>query len=66
MIPGCSRTFGYRRSPDYLNGQATCGFQFQGSNSVKLAWVQVGIRRSTSLSQAAGSSRYRRAVINRL
>jgi hypothetical protein len=37
MIPGCSRTSGYRRSPDYLNGQATCGFQVQGSNSVKLA-----------------------------
>ena len=66
MIPDLSRTTEPHRSPVYLNGQAAFGFQFPGSNSGKLAWVQVGIRRSTSDSQAAGSNRYRRAVITRL
>jgi hypothetical protein len=66
MIPGLARTTARHLFPVYLNGQATFGFQFQGSNSGKLAWVQVGIRRSTSDTQAAGSNRYRRAVISRL
>ena len=66
MIPGLSRTTTRHLLAVYLNGQAAFGFQFPGSNSGKLAWVQVGIRRSTSDSQAAGSNRYRRAVISRL
>jgi hypothetical protein len=66
MIPDLSRTTTSHRFPVYLDGQAAFGFQFQGSNSGKLAWVQVGIRCSTSDSQAAGSNRYRREVISRL
>ncbi len=45
--------------------QAGRGFQFQGNSSVSISFWQVGIRRITSVSQAAGSSRYRRAVISR-
>lgn len=66
MIPGFDRTTTRHLFPVYLNGQAAFGFQFQGSNSGRLARVQVGIRRSTSDSQAAGSNRYRRAGITRL
>ena len=66
MIPGFARTTTRHLFPVYLNGQAAFGFQFQGSNSGKLAWVHAGILRSTSDSQAAGSNRYRRAVISRL
>ena len=66
MIPDLSWTAERHRSPAYLNGQAAFGFQFPGSNSGRLAWVQVGIRRSTSDNHAVGSRRYRRAVISRL
>ena len=66
MIPGFARTTTRHLFPVYLNGQAAFGFQFPGSNSGKLAWVQVGIRRSTSDNHAVGSRRYRRAVISRL
>lgn len=66
MIPGLARKTTRHLFPVYLNGQAAFGFQFPGTNSGRLAWVQLGIRRSTSDSQAAGSRRYRRAVISRL
>jgi hypothetical protein len=40
MIPDLSWTAERHRSPAYLNGQAAFGFQFPGSNSGRLAWVQ--------------------------
>jgi hypothetical protein len=37
MIPGFARTTARHLFPVYLNGQAAFGFQFQGSNSGRLA-----------------------------
>jgi hypothetical protein len=49
MISVLSRTTDRHRSPVYFGGQAAQGFQFQGRNVGKFAWVQVGVRRNTSV-----------------
>jgi hypothetical protein len=66
MVPGFSRTTVSHRSPVYLNGEFARVFQRQVCNLGRLAWLQAGTRRGTSVSQAAGSRRYRRAVVGRL